>query len=112
MANQHLVARAEGLRQPLGQIHGTVLAAGASDRNGEIVAIVARIVRQPARDEVVDVAVHPLHLGQSLEVSDHRGVPTTLCCERGLVMRIWEAAHVKYEVGVERYPLLVAEGLE
>jgi len=37
-----------------------VAAARAADRDGQVVPVVARIVGQPARDEVVDVAVHAL----------------------------------------------------
>src|SRR5512137_138489 len=67
VALQYLVPWRERLRQPLDEVDRAVASAGAADRHGEVVAIVARVVGQPAGDEVVDVAVHSLDFGHGLQ---------------------------------------------
>ena len=86
--------------------------ARAADRDGQVVAVVARVVGQPARDEVVDVAVHALDFGIALEEVDDGGVACRSAAQRRLVVRIGQAAHVEHEVGVERHAVLEAERLE
>ena len=109
---QHLVARLERARQALGKIDRTVAAAGAADRDRQVVAVVARIVGQPARDEVVDVGVHALDFGNRLEEFDHRRIAAGQRAQRRLVMRIRQAADVEHEIGVERGAVLEAERFE
>ena len=112
MAALHLVARRERAREALDEVDRAVPAAGAADRDGQVVAVVARVVGQPARDEVVDVAVHALDLGDGLEERHDRRVLAGQRRERRLVVRIRQAAHVEHEVGVERHAVLEAERLE
>ena len=59
-----LVTRRERAREAFDEIYRAMASAGAPDRDGQIIAIVARIVGQPARHEVVDIPVHAVDFGQ------------------------------------------------
>ena len=72
MASEHLVAVHERAREALGQIDGTMLASSAADRDGEVIAIVARVIGQPAGDEMMDVGVHPLDFRMPTRRFGHR----------------------------------------
>ena len=109
---QHLVARRERAREPLDEIDRAMPAAGAADRDGQVVAVVARVVGQPARDEVVDVAVHPLDFGDRSRGTRPPARRARSAAQRRLVVRIGQAAHVEHEIGVERHAVLEAERLE
>ena len=89
-----------------------MLATGAADRHGQVVPVVARIVGQPARHEMIDVGIHALDFGKLLEVGDDLRIATAQILERRLVMRIGQAAHVEHQVRVERYAVLVTERLK
>ena len=106
VAHQHLVARRERAREPLDEIDRAVPAAGAADRDRQVVAVVARVVGQPARDEAVDVPVHPLDVGHRFEERDHRGVAPGERLQRRLVVRIGQAAHVEHESASSGTPCL------
>ena len=69
-----MIARREGSRESFRQIYRAMLTAGAADRDSQVVAVVARVVRKPAGDEVIDVAVHTLDFRNGLEEFDHGGV--------------------------------------
>jgi len=109
MPVQHLVPAGEGSGQPFGQINRPMLSTGTADRHRQVVTVVACIVGQPARHEVVDVPVHALNLRLALQVGHDHRIATIERRERGLVMRIGQAPHVEHEVSVERNTMLVSE---
>ena len=67
MPDQHLIARCERASKSLGQINGAVLTTGTADRDRQIIAVVARVIGEPARDEVLDIGVHSLDFGSCFE---------------------------------------------
>ena len=60
----------------------------------------------------MDVAIHPRHFGQRLEERDDRRVLAGQRRQRGLVMRVGQAAHIEHEIGIQRHAVLEAERLE
>src|SRR5262249_1867350 len=86
--------------------------ARAADRDSQIDAIVASVVRKPARHEMIDVAIHPFRLGLAFKVLDDFRIDTALRGEFRLPIGIGQATDVEHEVGVERDAVLVPEGLE
>ena len=67
MTHEHLIRGTERFREPLDEIHGPMSSTGAADRDGEVIAIVARVIGQPAGDERIDVRVHALDLGHRFQ---------------------------------------------
>src|ERR1700694_1583036 len=112
MARQHLVLAAESLCKALDEVDRAVLSACAADRDGKVIAVVACVVGKPARDKVMDVGVHTFDVRVTLEVSDNRGVFPGERRERGLVMRIRQAANVEDQIGVEPNAVLESERLK
>jgi len=112
MSQQHLLLRSEMLCQLLGEIDRAVLSAGAADGDGEVAAVVCDEAGQPACDEVVDVGEHLLREGGVIQKVDHGLVASGERAQRRIVMRVGQAAHVEYEIGVQRQPVLETEGLE
>ena len=82
-----MIARREGSRESFRQIYRAMLTAGAADRDSQVVAVVARVVRKPAGDEVIDVAVHTLDFRNGLEEFDDGGVFPCERPQRGAVYR-------------------------
>src|SRR5664279_1425349 len=70
VAGQHLIAVPERARQPLDEIDRAMLASRAADGDGQVIAVVARVLGQPGGDEMMDVGVHALDFRLSLEVVD------------------------------------------
>ena len=51
-----------------------MLAAGAADGDGEVVAVVADVGRQPFLDEAFDITEHLLHVRRGFEKPDDRAI--------------------------------------
>ena len=101
MPDEHLVARREVPGEPFDQIDRPMLTARAANRDRQIVAVVARVVGQPARDEVIDIAIHAVDFWNRLEKGDDGGVLAGQRRQRRLVMRIGKTPDVEHRVGVE-----------
>ncbi|KAG0775660.1 hypothetical protein G6F22_013136 [Rhizopus arrhizus] len=89
-----------------------VLAAGAADRHGEVVAGVLGVLRQPAVQEAGDVVDH---LPDLLVPGQPRGYGLVAAGQRpqvAVVVRVGQAAHVKHQIGVAGHAALVGEGFE
>src|SRR5690349_5796415 len=52
--HEDLVSRTERPREPLHQVDRSMTATRATDGDGQVIAVVARVIGQPAADEVVD----------------------------------------------------------
>ena len=104
--------RRERLREALHEIHGAVPAAGAADRHGEVVAVVAGVFGKPRRDEPFDVGVHLLDGGFLLEERDDGQIASRQRLQLGLVVGVGEAAHVEHQIRIERHAVLEAERFE
>ena len=86
-------------------------ATGAADRDGQVVAVVARIGGKPTGDEMIDVPIHPLDFGKRREEPDDRFVAASERRQRGLIVGIGQAPDVEYQIGIQRDAVLEAEGL-
>src|SRR5205814_600760 len=95
--------------EALDEIHRAVPASGAADRDRKRAAAVLPVRGEPGLDEPADVPQHRADLGLPLEKRDHVRVETGERPQPRVVMRVGQAAHVEYQVRVERNALLVAD---
>ena len=86
--------------------------AGASNRHGEITAVVAYEARQPFLHVVADVIEHALRVGIGLKEGNDRAIAAGQRAQDRIVVRVGQAAHVEHHVRIEWNPMLEAEGLE
>ena len=112
MTHEDAPLRGKGPRQALGEVHRAVPASGTADRDGEVAAIVARDLRQPAPEKTVHVLEQRPHGVLAVEEFDHRRIAAGERPQRRLVMRIGEHAGVDHPVRIQRNAVPVGERFE
>src|ERR1700677_1272233 len=104
---EHLrINTAEVPRQLLGDVHGSMLAAGAADGDGEVAAVGLGELADAGGEEFGERGDHHPHALMRLEVRDHGCVAAVQMAQCGLPVRIGETAYVEYEIGGARDPVL------
>src|SRR5579885_3057739 len=111
--SQNLLARsAEMLRQAFSQINRTVPAAGAADRDGQIVLVLAFESRQPFLQQTDDVAQEIVHQRLRRQELAHRGILARERAEARIPVRVWQTARVEHEIRIGRQSTPVGKGFE
>src|SRR3972149_258650 len=93
--DDHGATGSEMRGQPFHEIHGAVLAAGASDRHGEVAAVVARVRGQPGLDEVAYVGGKLVDLRLALEEGGNVGMLPGEGAQPRIVEGVGQAARVE-----------------
>ena len=86
--------------------------AGAADRNGQVAAIVGDKTGQPAFDKIAYVDKHVLYAGGVVQEFDHCRVAPSERLQHRVVVGIGQAAHIEYQIGIQRDAVLETERLE
>ena len=89
-----------------------MLPARAANGNGKVAAIIGYKAGQPALYEIADVAQHLLRIGSIFQEFDDRCIAPGERLQQRIVVRIGQAAHIEYQIGVQRNAVLVSERLE
>src|SRR5262249_50886408 len=100
------------LRQLLHHEHGTVPAARAADRDGEVSLALGDILRDREPDEVCHLVEERLRRRVLADVADHRLIPAVLPAQLPHVVRIGEEADIEHEIGLQGKAIFEAEGAE
>src|SRR3989338_11276970 len=95
VAHQDAMPGAEMRGEPLHEKHRPVLAAGTTQRDGEIAARVARVTRQPFFQEAANIVEHPDDFRLPFKKSDDFGVQSGQGPQLRVVMRIGQATSVE-----------------
>src|SRR6266403_5706409 len=90
------------LGELLGDVHRTVLAAGAPDSNGQIAAIRLCEFADAPVQELDQIRDHAAHVGISREILDHRRVAAVEMAQRVLPVGVRQGAHVENEIRIAR----------
>src|SRR5690554_7086115 len=106
------VLLAEVLAQLFANVDRTVLAAGAANGDGHVAAITVGEGGQPGVQEAGEVVHHLFGQGLPFQEVDHRLVGAGVLAQAGIPVRIGQAAHIKYIIGIHRHAVLEAERLE
>src|SRR3989338_5778388 len=112
VAHQRLLLLLEMPGEFFGEIDRAVLPAGAAEGNCKITAAIRDVTRQPAFHEIADIAKHVLHGRGVFQKFDYRRVVPGKRAQRRIVVRIGQAAHIEYQISVQRDAMLEAERLE
>src|SRR3989338_8505572 len=109
MAHQHLLLSFKMPRKLLGEIHRAMLPTGAADGHGEIAAVVGNIAGKPAFQKITDIAKHVLRGRCVFQKFDARSVVSGERAQRQIVVGIGQAAHIEYQVRVQRNAMFETE---
>src|SRR3989338_7141589 len=112
VAHQYLLLPFEMPRELFGEIHRAMLSAGAADGHGEITAVVGDIAGKPAFQKITDIAKHILRGRRIFQKFDDCSVVSGERAQRRIVVRIGQAAHIEYQVRVQRNAMFEAEQFE
>src|SRR5690554_268118 len=113
MAYLHIAAGfAEVPPQLFADIHGAVLAAGATNRNGHVAAVTVRKRWNPAFQKPDQIVYHLAAVRLSLEKFDNRLIKSGKLAQTMVPVGIGQAAHIEYIIRVQRHTVLESEGLE
>lgn len=96
----------------LDHVNGTMLSTRAAERNGEVAPVVAPEGRQPFFDKVADVVQQLGDVGLRFEKFDDRLVFAGQWSQAHVVIRVWQASHIKDDVGIQRNAEFETEGFE
>ena len=112
MAGEGAGALAEAGGEGFDEEYRTMPPAGTADGHGQVAAVVAFECRQPVANEATDVFEHAHGVGCRAQECGNRCVAAGQRAQLRLVVRVGQAAHVEYEIRVERNAVLEAEGFE
>src|SRR5687768_10712842 len=112
MPDQDGCMRTKVPRKHFGEIDRSVAPSGATQGDGKVASIVAVEARQPVLHESPDIVAHLLRAGIRAEKLYDRCVAAGERPELRVIVRIGQAPHVEYEVGVERDAVLESKRLE
>ena len=112
MAHQHPRVGAERAREPLSEVDRTVAPAGATDRNGDVVPVIAPYVGQPAREKAAHVLEERSDPLLAFQVFDHWRIESGEHAQRRLVVRVGQHPCVHNPVGVQWNAVAKRERLE
>ncbi|MNI69166.1 hypothetical protein D3C73_1249000 [compost metagenome] len=88
------------------------MAAGAANGNSDIGAVAGGKAWQPFEQVRRNVLEHFLDVGLRRQVIGHRLVEPGLLAQFRLPVRIGQAAHIEYQIGVDRHATLEPERLD
>ena len=95
-----------------GNVHATVLAAGAADANGEVSAVAALDEGgQPVFQVGGGVGNEAARLVVLFEEGDDRRVAAAVGADGRIPVGVGQKAHVKEEIGIDRRAVFEAKGL-
>ncbi len=78
------------------------MAAGTADGDGHVTAFAGGVAGQPFLQVVTDVLVHIFHFRLFAEVITDRGITAGKGAQVGQPVRVGQATHVEYQVGIHR----------
>lgn len=117
MPNQDLLRRVSAIGckafgQCLGNVNRAVLASSATDRDGQVAAVVLLETWQPAGDELFDVINHQLGVGLRLEKYLDGFIQPCEWAQVDVVKGVGQAADIKNEIGIHWDPVFKTERFE
>ena len=98
------------LIQTLGQGNGSMLTAGTSDTDNELVFTLLDVVRDQEIEEIHHLVYEFARLGKTHNVLSDFLVQTRLGLELIYIERVGQETHIEYQIRVLRYTVFEAEG--
>src|SRR5258706_5499134 len=112
MPHQHTPIAAERLAELLGEIDRAMPATGAADGDGDVAAVLAHDLRQPALEEPAHVVQPARNLSIRLQVVDDRRFAAGERPQLRVIVRVGQHAAVEHPVRIQRNAVSIGEGLE